>query len=223
MQAVSLKVGDTYSADYVNNLYKQLLTFDKNCRYYCLTDNKKGLNSNIEIINITDDYNERKWWNKTKLFEPGLFDQPTLYLDLDCYIHTDPSPFFKDSATDKLNVLKTFWFSDDMATKIHQCTVNTSVMVIDEHNCEKLWRDYNDNKERIFKSFYGLDPWLYRRHKDNINYFKPGIAYSYKHGCHFPGDIQVNTLRQIPVCIFDDALDRYEVLNGLWQNTRTVG
>ena len=41
----------------------------------------------INIIPITDDYKNRKWWNKTKLFKPGLFKEPTLYLDLDCYVH----------------------------------------------------------------------------------------------------------------------------------------
>ena len=47
MQAVSVKVGDTYGADYVNNLYNQLLTFDKNSVYYCLCDNEEGLDTNI--------------------------------------------------------------------------------------------------------------------------------------------------------------------------------
>ena len=106
MQAVSVKVGDTYGADYVNNLYNQLLTFDKNSVYYCLCDNEEGLDTNIRVIKISDDFEERKWWNKVKLFEPGLFDQPTLYLDLDCFIHTDPTPFLECSVGDKLNVLK---------------------------------------------------------------------------------------------------------------------
>ena len=223
MQAVSVKVGDMYGADYVNNLYNQLLTFDKNSVYYCLCDNEEGLDTNIRVIKISDDFEERKWWNKVKLFEPGLFDQPTLYLDLDCFIHTDPTPFLECSVGDKLNVLKTYWFSEDMAAKIHQCTVNTSVMVIDENNCEPLWRDCKDNMEKMFKSFYGLDPWLYRRHMNNINFFKPNIAYSFKHGCLFPNDIEQNKLRQLPVCVFDDAVNRDEVLNGLWRNSKTVG
>jgi hypothetical protein len=79
MQAVSVKVGDAYNSNFVNQLYKQLLTFDKKCVYCCMTDNGEGLDPDIKVIPITDDYVERKWWNKIKLFEPGLFDQPTFF------------------------------------------------------------------------------------------------------------------------------------------------
>ena len=223
MQAVSVKVGDAYNSNFVNQLYKQLLTFDKNCVYCCMTDNGEGLDAGIEIIRITDDYVERKWWNKIKLFEPGLFDKPTLYLDLDCFIHTDPAPFLQCSVDDKLNVLKTYWFSEDIATKIHNCTINTSIIVINNNNCEPMWRDCKDNIEKIYKSFYGLDPWLYRRHMNNLNIFKPNMAYSFKHGCMFPNDIEQNKLRQLPICVFDDVANRSEVLNGLWRNSKIVG
>ena len=58
---------------------------------------------------------------------------------------------------------------------------------------------------------------------DNINFFKPGLAYSFKHGCVFPNDIKQNTLRQLPICIFDDAQDRDEVLNELWRSSEAMG
>ena len=61
MQAVSVKVGDAYSSNYVNQLYKQLLTFDQNVVYCCMTDNREGLDPNIEVIPITDEFKERKW------------------------------------------------------------------------------------------------------------------------------------------------------------------
>ena len=49
MQAVSVKVGERYGPEYVNQLYKQLLSFDKNVVYYCMTDNAEGLNKNIAV------------------------------------------------------------------------------------------------------------------------------------------------------------------------------
>ena len=104
MQAVSVKVGSLYTAEYVNQLYNQLLTFDKNSVYYCLCDNEEGLNKDIRVIPITDEYKDRKWWSKTKLFEPGLFSKPTIYLDLDCFIHLDPTPFLQQASEDKLNL-----------------------------------------------------------------------------------------------------------------------
>ena len=46
-----------------------------------------------------------------------------------------------------------YWFSEGVATQIHQCTVNTSVMVINQNNCEPMWKEWKDNKEKIYKSF----------------------------------------------------------------------
>jgi len=223
MQAVSVKVGKLYGVEYVNQLYKQLLTFHKDCIYYCMTDDPEGLDKDIQIIKITDSFKERKWWNKIKLFEPGLFDQPTIYLDLDCYIHTSLDKFFETFKPDKLNILKTNWFSDGIAKKIHQCNVNSSIMVINDHNCEPMWKEYQDHIDRMYKSFYGLDPWLYRRHMSSMQFFQPGLAYSFKHGSMFPNDIDKNKLRQLPVCIFDDAQNRKEVLDGLWQSSEAMG
>ena len=105
MQAVSVKVGEQYGVEYVNQLYKQLLTFHKDCIYYCMTDDSTGLHKDIKIIKITDSFKERKWWNKIKLFEPGLFNQPTIYLDLDCYIHTPLNKFFETYKRCKLSIL----------------------------------------------------------------------------------------------------------------------
>ena len=52
---------------------------------------------------------------------------------------------------------------------------------------------------------------------NNINFFDPGLVYSFKHGCVFPGDTQQNKFRQLPICIFDDTKNRDEVLDGLWR------
>ena len=218
MQAVSVKVGERYGPEYVNQLYKQLLSFDKNVVYYCMTDNAEGLNKNIEILPVKDEFGDRKWWTKIELFKPGLFEEATLYFDLDCFIHLDPNVFLQKAPRDKLGVLKTYWFSNDIATKMHQCTINTSVMKINAYNSEPLWKDCQDNMEKIYKSFYGLDPWIYRRHLKNVFFYPAGHAYSYKHGCMFPNDIDSNKLRMLPVCILDDVHNRDEVLDELWQS-----
>jgi hypothetical protein len=56
-----------------------------------------------------------------------------------------------------------------------------------------------------------------------MQFFQPGLAYSFKHGSMFPNDIDKNKLRQLPVCIFDDAQNRKEVLDGLWQSSKAMG
>jgi len=235
MQAVSLKVGTVYNARWVNQMYNQMKLVNPDVEFICLTDDPEGIKREIRIEPITDDFPDRKWWNKAKLFRPGLFDQPTLYLDLDCFVHQKfkrtaysqskevescpwgVTPFFNNAIKDKLNILKTYWFSDDMAMKIHQCNVNSSIMIIDENNGEPMWKDFIDNQELLYKSFYGLDPWLYRRHSNNLNFFKSKLAYSYKHGALFPDDIKSNTFRQLPICIFDDV-DKDIIMNTFWHH-----
>ena len=223
MQAVCVKVGKLYGVEYVNQLYKQLKRYHPDCELRCMTDDSSGLHPDIIILDIEDRFGKRKWWNKMRLFQPGLFEKPTIYLDLDCYVHGPLNKFFNAFVPGKLNILKTHWFSDGVATKIHQCNVNSSIMLIDKDNCAPLWDECNAHIEKMYYSFYGLDSWLYRRHMDKMHFFEPGLAYSFKHGCMFPNDIQQNKLRQIPVCIFDDAQNRKEVLNGLWQNSEAMG
>ena len=223
MQAVCLKVGKLYNAEYVNQLYKQIKRFHPDCELRCITDDSTGLHPDIIPMDVEDRFGSRKWWNKVRLFQPFLFEEPTIYLDLDCFVHGPLNKFFDTFVPGKLNILKTTWFSDGVATKIHQCNVNSSIMVIDKDNCAPLWEECISHIEKMYQSFYGLDPWIYRRHRENIYYFEPGLAYSYKHGCVFPNDIEQNKLRQLPVCIFDDALDRYEILNGLWASTKVMG
>ena len=144
MKAVCVKFGDLYSAEYVNQLYKQI-----GDPFYCMTEDREGIDSNIQILQADDEVPERKWWNKTKLFEPGLLEGPFVYFDLDCYIknlddlHPHPEgPQF----------IKTVWFSDDVARKVFNVNVNSSVMVIN-NNADFLWREWYDNKQKLFKSF----------------------------------------------------------------------
>ena len=50
---------------------------------------------------------------------------------------------------------------------------------------------------------------------NNINFFDPGLVYSFKHGCVFPGDTQQNKFRQLPICIFDDTKNRAVIKNDI--------
>ena len=80
METVCVKFGDLYSSEYVNQLYKQV-----GDPFYCMTEDREGIDSNIQILEANDELPERKWWNKTKLFKPGLMEGPFVYFDLDCY------------------------------------------------------------------------------------------------------------------------------------------
>lgn len=206
METVCVKFGDLYSSEYVNQLYKQV-----GDPFYCMTEDREGIDSNIQILEANDEFPERKWWNKTKLFKPGLMEGPFVYFDLDCYVNN-----LKDIRwTENPQFIKTMWFSDDVARKVFSVNVNSSVMVIN-NNADFLWKEWYDNKQKLFKSFYGIDAWIYRRWLSNIQFIDPQIVYSYRYGHSWPDDVETNIFRDIPICIFDNVDNRDEVLKDIW-------
>ena len=98
------------------------------------------------------------------------------------------------------------------------CDVNSSVMVIGPQGSEPLYREWHDNKVKLFKSFYGLDHWIYRRHRNNIDYFPSGVAYSYRYGNQYPNDVDEFKIRtQIPITVLDDILEKDKAIDKLWR------
>ena len=70
---------------------------------------------------------------------------------------------------------------------------------------------------KLYKSFYGLDSWIYRRHHNNTKYFPPGLAYSYRYGAKYPNDVEPEKIREgFVVCSFDDIEDKESKLKELW-------
>ena len=86
-----------------------------------------------------------------------------------------------------------------------------------DNNFEDQYKDFQDNKEKVFKSFYGLDGWMYRRHRDKLKFFPSKLAYSYKYGSSFPDDLDEYKKRDDhAVACFDDVEDKHETLKTFW-------
>lgn len=210
LDVVCMKVGVGYRHEFVNQLFHQVKNQVNN--FICWTDNPRGFDRNIETKIYNSFCEDRLWWNKVNLFEPGLFENDTIYLDLDCFVHGKLSKFIGLG-----QILKTTWFSDEINKYIFHCDVNSSVMHIQGNNFEQQYKDFQDNKDKIFKSFYGLDSWMYRRHRDSLKFFPKKLAYSYKYGSHFPEDITEYTKRDDHVvACFDDVEDKYDTLKKFW-------
>jgi hypothetical protein len=88
LNIITVKTGDRYSADYVNKMFSMLL---RNLKlpfaFYCLTENPKGLDLDINLIHPPEVLHG--WWNKLWLFSDIMPDGPLLYLDLDQIILSD--------------------------------------------------------------------------------------------------------------------------------------
>lgn len=86
--ALVLKTGgEHYDYKYVNNLVDGIRS-NTNVphRIVCLTDDKRGLSSDIDEI-VRFKHNWPKWWGKIELFRPDLFqDGQVFFLDLDTFI-----------------------------------------------------------------------------------------------------------------------------------------
>ncbi len=141
MDFVCLKVGEAYGPEYVNEMFKRVDNLMPVGDFICYTDDPLNLNGNITVRGITPLYNDRMWWNKVMLLNPA-HEHNALYLDLDTYMHKSIH-----GLNLKGQILRTAWFSDDMAMKVHYCNINSSVMRLFDNNFEKQYRDWYDNKE----------------------------------------------------------------------------
>lgn len=217
IDAVCMKVGIAYKAMFVNELYKQWTKYHEG-DFYCYTDNPRGIDSGVKIVTFEPQHDERMWWNKTHLWQPGLFDNPTVFLDLDCVIHNNLDEFVTHSSKTKPNFLKTHWFSDDMARIIHNCNVNSSIMVIHNDNYKPLWDEYKRQTNKIFRTFYGIDGWVFRRHYEMLHFLPAKLAYSLKYGSMYPDDSEQDVIRDVThkVAVLDNVQEKESVLKQMW-------
>ena len=205
-----LKLGSAYIADNVNKLFRDVERTTHINDFICFTEESSGLNSNITVRELPGPkMDDRMWWNKVYLLGGDVFENETIYLDLDVIIHSSLIGLPEGQ------IIETSWFSEPMSKVIHSCNINSSVMRFKDNNFSTMYCDWLANWEKLYKSFYGLDMWFYRRHKIlQSRFFKRGHIYSYKFGSIYPNDIVQNEFRSNHVvCILDDVENKQEVLN----------
>ncbi len=139
---ICLKVGNKYSAEYVNNLYNQT---KKNTtlktRFVCFTENTDNLNKNIETKPLlTTDKKINGWFHKLSFFQNKLYDLSGIifYLDLDVIITNNIDQMLQPS--DKLTIIE-----DWMYKKIGQKKYNSSIMKWKLGQYNDLFKNYLNN------------------------------------------------------------------------------
>lgn len=86
--ACVLRSGGIYTARWVQKLAAGVAEHSPGLRFLCLGDVRvKG----VEWVRLKHDW--PGWWAKCALWEPGIFEGPTLYLDLDTLVVGDLEPF----------------------------------------------------------------------------------------------------------------------------------
>lgn len=88
LNVVCLKLGDKFSAEYVNKLYSMVSRHmqDVEHTFWCITDDSTGIDGAVRISNSFSGL--EGWWGKLQVFEKGLLpeDEYILFLDLDSII-----------------------------------------------------------------------------------------------------------------------------------------
>jgi len=137
MNIVCLKWGNEFGPRYVNNLYngikKNSTTSNK---FYCLTEDNKGINPKVEILKLPD-LKLQAWWNKIYLFhsQSGLSGQ-TLYIDLDTIITNN---------IDEI-LTKTYDFAALKNLDIEGAPMGSGVMAWNHEDYRYLWNKFQKSQ-----------------------------------------------------------------------------
>lgn len=181
---VCLKVGDKYSADYVNKLYSMVKQWDHNYTgpFFCYTEDARGINSDIQILPIPDKNAYEKWWFKLPLLvEPTLsvYDKKILF-DLDVVIHGSLD-FIDNIDATKLTICKAFWKSEKLLDDLREFNTlyNSSIMIW--RNAQYVFDYFERNEDKYMLKYKGVDRFLHHE-KIDVDTIPEGIVYSYRKG-----------------------------------------
>jgi len=232
MHFLCIKWGDKYPPDYVNNLYHMVnRNYSKRFKFFCYTDEPEGLDKKIQVRSIPkiEPLHPKYWfglenycWDRAKflLFNSHYWLKtkgPFCYLDLDVVIQNNIDDFF-DLATEGPHMIYSHWdnpknLKDRAFTNIRGTPYNSSVMLWNSNQCEKIYQDVLENKDVVFKTFFkGSDNYHYWRESqvvgENFWSFLPDDwVYSYNRGKKYPEDMEEYLYREdCKVCLFNTDL-----------------
>ena len=151
-----LKHGTKYHADYVNKLYNMC---KRNCtldfEFVCLTDDTKGINSDIRIIPLPS--NLEGWWCKPYMFSKDLPVSGTvLYFDLDVVIASNIDKLFTYAPGHWCTIRD---FTRAMRPKWQK--YNSSILKFEAGSLDYVWEQYNKDPRAIQKKYFGDQDYLY--------------------------------------------------------------
>lgn len=152
-----MKWGSKYGADYVNKLYSMVArNLSKPFRFICLTDDAKGLMSNIECFPIPKISVElsgpERGWNKLAVFQESLYDitGDILCLDLDLIIVGSLDDLFEIEGS--FLIIKD-WVKSDLTgnSSVYRFTVGAhkEVLSVFENSFESIKKTFRNEQEYL--------------------------------------------------------------------------
>lgn len=215
IDVISLKWGDKFSPEYVNNLYQGVCRHSTiPFRFHCFTDDVSGIQPDIITHNLPD-LNIVGWWFKIWLFSDDLpFNQGDriLFLDLDTIVTGNIDYILDHQCPRNLTGLKNFYRPDRFASGMLMWRYGSQT---------HIWTEFAQNPARAQQlSPDGDQQWTerqalaYDRWQDV--YPDAGI-YSYKQSCSraLPDNATIVCYHGTPSIVqsFTETVKNYD---GVW-------
>jgi hypothetical protein len=203
---LTLKYGDKYTADDVNKIYTDT---DGKYNYVCVTDNPKGLRSDIYTIAI--DGEPEGHWEKIKLFQYNDLGK-ILYLDLDIVIQKDIDYLF-DCLDKSPMICYTYWkpndfpyHKDERWSYNYLSNFNSSVMLWED--ARHIYEYWKENKDYYMVKYAGDDRFLFHENF-TFEHWPKGEIYSFKFdGAKYNPDASIALLNGQEA--FPNLVEEYE-------------
>jgi len=170
-----LKWGEKYSAEYVNRLASMVR---RNCTYkhtfICFTENKKGLDSDIEVRPLPR-MTVQGWWYKPMMLGDELGISGTLlFLDLDLIVFRNIDKLW-DFNPDGFSIIRDF----NRNMRPNWDRMNSSVFKTPIGRYQNLWSQFVQNPKLHTAKNRGDQDWMFRHIRDHKFWPDPWIM-SYK-------------------------------------------
>ena len=161
---ICLKIGDLYSHEYVNNLYKAIR---KQTDYdmLCFTDDPTGIDPDIFTYEMLPRESEGWWptWSKIEIFgrDELLKYKRKFYFDLDLIIQGDLSPIFESK--EDWAAIRATWKGIKFRLNKNESQINTSVMTW--LDIKWIYDKWESDWRNIVRTYRGTDHWYQLRYK----------------------------------------------------------
>lgn len=225
---ICLKIGTTYSPEYVNNLYHAIRKHTDD-DFLCFTDDPTGVDPGVICYEMKPRESEGWWptWSKIEIFGRNEIEKyhKKVYFDLDLVIQGDIKCILEHDAD--WAVIRSVWKGVKFRTlHLNEPQYNTSVMVWKDISW--IYRRWESDWKNIVKNVVGTDKWY---HRNNIvPTYLPKVFYSYREGSkpshYWENNCQPHFEYQpdYAVCLFHQKpdvheLDHEHVLYKTWNDT----
>lgn len=227
---ICLKIGDKYSAEYVNNLYYAVRKQSSD-DFICFTDDARGIDPGVICLHMEPRQCEgwKHLWCKIMMYgrEELIRYNKKVFFDLDIIIHGDITPILEHDC--KWAMIRCKW--KGIVFRMNNPKIpymNSSCMVWKDNRW--IYDKFQSDWENICKTYPGNDVWY---HNCNIKPTPlPDVFYSYREGSR-PSHYWENNYQphfeyqpDYAVCLFHQKpeihdLDKENILYRIWNGNST--